>query len=242
MRPRWPSHCRARVRHRSARYLHSARRSGERLTGLRTGLRTARAPPSVRSRAPSWSHRLSHLPPRYCEQRELRSRCHPWLRGPTCESRRTRPGFQRCQKARTARALEPDHRRGLEPGRVPVREPDRHSVRVRGPPSAREPVQAQGRRSAREPVQAQGRRSAPERDPQSVRALEQRQRSARVRDQRWETAPGSGVGAGPGDGVGTGSSSTGAGRSSRWPERTITVKDWGSTRLRSPLRAPTSMR
>lgn len=203
MRPRWPSHCRARVRHRSARYLHSARRSGERLTGLRTGLRTARAPPSVRSRAPSWSHRLSHLPPRYCEQRELRSRCHPWLRGPTCESRRTRPGFQRCQKARTARALEPDHRRGLEPGRVPVREPDRHSVQAQvqapvqapGLRSVREPgpwsVQAQGRRSAREPVQAQGRRSVPERDPQSVRALEQGQRSARVRDQRWETAPGS---------------------------------------------------
>ena len=181
MRPRWPSHCRARVRHRSARYLHSARRSGVRLTGLRTGLRTARAPPSVRSRAPSWSRRLSHLPLRYCEQREHQSRCHPWLRGPTCESRRTRPGSQHCLTARALRAPVADHRRGLVPGRasawVPVREPDRHSVRVQVPGlrSVRAPVRA------REPVQAQGRRSAPERDPQS----------ARVWDQRWETAPGS---------------------------------------------------
>ena len=53
---------------------------------------------------------------------------------------------------------------------------------------------------------------------------------------------GSGTGDGPGDGVGTGSSSTGAGCSLWCPDRTTTVKDWGSTRLRSPLRAPTSMR
>ena len=53
---------------------------------------------------------------------------------------------------------------------------------------------------------------------------------------------GSGTGDGPGDGVGTGSSSTGAGCSLWCPDRTTTVKEWGSTRLRSPLRAPTSMR
>lgn len=53
---------------------------------------------------------------------------------------------------------------------------------------------------------------------------------------------GSGAGDGPGDGVGTGSSSTGAGCSSWCPDRTITVKDCGSTSVRSPLREPTSMR
>lgn len=54
---------------------------------------------------------------------------------------------------------------------------------------------------------------------------------------------GSGVGAGPGDGLGSGwGLGPGDGVSDSWPDRTSTVKLCGSTSLRSPLRAPTSMR